>query len=161
MSIHKIKPNVELEVTEKFASAVSNKKKKVAREPEDFVMNRQKAAVQPKLLESRALNESGEIDPKNPLALAKMDLWSNGAKFFLKRLPAGCFFNPWNYNKGTKNDIKYFDKYGRKAEWVEVPKHLYDLYLRFLVGEKGEDGRPVHNSRCLSQVERTYISDIV
>lgn len=157
MSVRSIKgDSVQLEVADGYASAVSLRKQ---RQPEDFVMSHHKENLKAKLLEEKGLNELGEIDPKHQLALAKFEIWSDGPRFYLKRLPASCFFNPWGYNKGTKNDIRYIDIYGKKPYWVQVTKRLYDLYLQFLVGEENESGVKEHNTRILSQIERMFINE--
>lgn len=127
---------------------------------EDFDMRRQEPADNAELLETKCFGEAGVMeDPNHITCLGKVEIWTNKPRFYLKRLPASCFFNPWNYDKGKQNDIKYIDTYGRKPKWVEVDAQVFQLYERFILGEEDE-GKTIHNNLLLSQAERLYISSL-
>lgn len=127
---------------------------------EDFTMNHHKRDETSELLDTKVFGETGVMDDKNhPQALGKCEIWTDQPRFYLKRLPASCFFNPWNYQKGSKNDIRYIDVYNRKPKWVEVTAQIFQLYERFILGEEDE-GKVIHNNLLLSQAERLYINSL-
>jgi hypothetical protein len=108
------------------------------------------------LLQTRAFNAAGPTTSvEHPETLARIEIWTDKPRFFLKRLPAGCFFNPWDYQKGGKDDIRYSDVYGRKAKWVQVSAQIFQLYERFVLGEEDE-GKLVHNNLLLVQADQLY-----
>lgn len=108
------------------------------------------------LLETKCFGAKGVTDDVNHQeTLAKLEVWTDQPRFFLKRLVAGCFFNPWDYQQGGKDDIRYLDVYGRKAKWIEVTPQIFQLYERFILGED-HDGKMIHNNLLLIQAEQLY-----
>lgn len=118
------------------------------------VMNPDRTSTE--LLETRAFSQYGVTNDVNHTeTLAKLEIWTDQPRFYIKRLPAGCFFNPWDYKKGSKDDIRYQDVYGRKAKWVEVKPQVFQLYERFILGEDFE-GKKIHNNLLLVQADQMY-----
>lgn len=108
------------------------------------------------LLEVKAFNKDGVTTDVNHIStLAKIEVWTDKPRFFLKRLVSNTFFDPWNYNKGKSNDVTYLDIYGRQAKWVEVSAQVFQLYERFVLGEE-VDGRIIHNNLLFAQAEHVY-----
>lgn len=67
--------------------------------------------------------------------------------FFIKRTLADRFFNPFDYDQNSRNDIRYKTE-SQSPKWVKVTKLAYDKYMEFL-----ETGSRV----ALAKAEREYL----
>lgn len=90
-----------------------------------------------------------EADQDSNDAVARIGTDANGStSYHLKRTINDTFFNPLDFDAGTRSDIR-FQTASQRAKWVKVSKLTYDKYLEFL-----RTGSRV----ALAKAEREFLS---